>query len=145
MAPSGCILSTLTPEEITARVRWFRENGDGEEGKCLFCNEGQMEGGEEGYFCMQCGNITNICEFCDGNTPMQLLNYYYGDEYNDSGEQAQLSRSELSATFPPANAGKPFRGILSSSDDGSFYYIDDQTVFWWKCLDCGKEYSSCCD
>jgi len=105
---------------------------------CPFCRDDKhyMEHGEEGYFCMCCGNIINFCEQC--RTSMNLLNFFWGwanEEEYDS----------FSSTFPVVNVGKEYTGIKSDTPGDLRRYINDGTLFYWKCTSCDQETISHCD
>lgn len=89
---------------------------------------------EEGFFCDKCGDIMNICKRCDSaNT--KLVNWCVNSDRKENDYKL------FSADYPTKNINKPFEAIY----DGEGFYIDDSTIFYWKCLDCNTEFFSCCD
>lgn len=100
---------------------------------CSSC-DGIMDECNEGYYCDNCGMICNLCNDC--RKPMKLLNFCWNwkdiNQYNN-----------FSATYPPENVGKEFKSLKDDGDD--FYYIDDQTRFYWRCEECDLEETTECD
>lgn len=100
---------------------------------CFKC-QNMMDGCNEGYLCDKCGDIYNLCNVCHG--PMKLLNFYWS-------WQDQEQYDNFSATFPSENVGKEFRAPIDENE--GFYYIDDQTRFYWRCDKCKLEAITDCD
>ncbi len=128
----------MDSKKFSFEISKFRNSG---KGPCIYCKDGIMESGMEGFFCMNCGHIINLCEKCPSLSQMKLLNFYYSSENKNEDEDIREKFSEL---YPIENVGKEYIGLISEYNNGS-YYVDDQTLFMWKCIDCGNVEITECD
>jgi len=101
--------------------------------KCINCEDGIMEHHEEGWTCETCYTITNFCREC--NIQTNLVNWHVRDDEKIEGLFCEF--------HPTGNVNKPYKPKYC--DIYKHFYVDETTLFCWKCPYCNDIVITNCD